>query len=263
MFLEAAKIYNFIKRDALSFSTYKTNLLLMMLGSFFGALSYSYLGENATMQIVLDEYKMPLVTYLITGVAFSTFIGQSLISVHQAINPWTLEEILVSPTRLSTYIIGSSAWGYILSASNVFVYLCVGLLAFKMQLAINLFETLLVLALGVGTFFGISMIGAGVQLIIKRGDPVTWLMGSLISLFGNVFFPPQVMPSYLSTISYVLPHYYFFTAIRLALTGRSWPTVWPYILTLALMCALTLCAGYLLFCLCLRKVRMDGTLSWF
>jgi hypothetical protein len=49
MFQEAEKIYYFIKRDIISFSTYKTNMALMILSALFGALSYAYLGSNADM----------------------------------------------------------------------------------------------------------------------------------------------------------------------------------------------------------------------
>lgn len=260
---EVSKVYHFIKRDALSFSTYKTNMLLMVLGALFGALSYAYFGANANMEAVLETYNMSLLTYLITGMAFSTYIGQSLMAVQKATNPWWLEEVLVTPTPLPTFIIGSSAWGFIWSTSTVFIYLAVGSLAFGIVLDINFLGTVLVLTLGIGTFFGLSMLGAAILIVTKRGDPVTWLIGILTGLFGNVLFPPQVLPPYLSAISYILPQYYFFTLIRLMLTGCSLDKILADVLILAFMCVTTLCLGYFCFARCLQKVRKDGTLSWF
>jgi ABC-2 type transport system permease protein len=263
MFEEAEKIYYFIKRDVISFSTYKTNMALLVLGALFGALSYAYLGANANMQKVLQLYNMSFTAYLLIGMAFSTYISQALTLVQRTINPWSLEEVLVSPTGLGTFIIGSSAWGFIWSTIVVAMYLAVGSLAFGVVLSINVAGTVLVLALGIGTLIGFSMIGAGILILIKQGDPITWLIGILTSVFGNVLFPPQVMPYQLQVISYFVPQYYFFTCIRLMMTGWSIQMIMPEIMTLALMCAIILPLGYLVYSWCLRTARKSGTLSWF
>jgi ABC-type multidrug transport system permease subunit len=260
---EVEKIYYFIKRDMTSFSTYKTNMTLMVLGALFGALSYAYLGSNASMQSVLEMYHISFKDYLVIGVAFSTYIGQALTLVQATATPWQLEEVLVSPTRLCTFIIGSSAWGFIWSTVVVIIYLAVGTLAFGVVLSVNLVGTVLVLGLGIGTLVGFSMIGAGILIVVKQGDPVTWLMGILTSVFGNVLFPPQVMPYPLRVISYFVPQYYFFTCIRLMMIGRSIQTILPELLTLTLMCAIILPLGYLIYSWCLRTARKNGTLSWF
>jgi ABC-2 type transport system permease protein len=263
VFQEIEKIYYFMKRDVISFSTYKTNMALMVLSALFGALSYAYLGSNASMQSVLQTYHMSLTAYLLIGMAFNTYIGQSLTLVQKTINPWSLEEVLVSPTGLGTFIIGSSAWGFIWSTVVVAIYLAVGSLAFGVVLSINLVGTVLVLGLGIGTLVGFSMIGAGILILIKQGDPVTWLIGMLTSVFGNVLFPPQVMPYQLQIISYFVPQYYFFTCIRLMMTGWSIQMILPEILTLTIMCAIILPLGYLIYSWCLRTARKNGTLSWF
>jgi ABC-2 type transport system permease protein len=246
-----------------SFSTYKTNMALMVLSALFGALSYAYLGSNATMQSVLEMYRISFKDYLVIGVSFSTYIAQALTLVQATATPWQLEEVLVSPTGLGTFIIGSSAWGFIWSTIVVVIYLAVGSLAFGVVLSINLIGTVLVLGLGISTLVGFSMIGAGILIVVKQGDPVTWLMGILTSVFGNVLFPPQVMPYQLRVISYFVPQYYFFTCIRLMMIGWSIQAILPDILTLALMCAIILPLGYIIYSRCLRNARKNGTLSWF
>jgi len=260
---ELEKTYYFMKRDIISFSTYKTNILILVLTAVFGALSFSYLGNSATSQSVLQMYNMDLTTYLIIGLAFSTYLNQALTLVQKTINPWALEEVLVSPTRLSTFIVGSSLWGFIWSTAVVAVYLGIGAAFFGVNLSINVLGTLIVLALGIGTFLGFSMIGAGILILTKQGDPVTALITIATSLFGNVLFPPQIMPTALQAISYVIPQYYFFTSIRLMLTGWSIPMILPYLLILGLMCAIILPLGYGVYAWCLKTARKNGTLSWF
>ena len=252
-----------MKRDIISFSTYKTNMVILIMTALFGALSFAYLGSNATMQSVLEMYNMDLTTYLLIGLAFNSYLAQSLTLVQKTINPWALEEVLVSPTSLRTFIVGSSLWGFIWSTAVVVVYLAIGVFVFGVSLNINVLGTLLVLALGIGTFIGFSMIGAGILILTKQGDPVAAFITIATTLFGNVLFPPQVMPLALQTISYILPQYYFFTCIRLMLTGWTIEMIFPELLVLVLMFAIIVPLGYGVYAWCLKRAKKNGTLSWF
>ena len=260
---ELEKIYYFMKRDIISFSTYKTNIAILVMTALFGALSFAYLGSSATSQSVLETYHMNLTTYLIIGLAFNSYLAQALTLVQKTINPWALEEVLVSPTRLTTFIVGSSLWGFIWSTAVVVIYLAIGVFIFGVTLSVNILGTIIVLALGIGTFIGFSMIGAGILILTKQGDPVTALITIATSLFGNVLFPPQVMPAALQAISYVVPQYYFFTCIRLMLTGWTIQMILPDLLILTLMCAIIVPLGYGIYYWCLKTARKNGTLSWF
>jgi ABC-2 type transport system permease protein len=260
---ELDKIYFFMKRDILSFSTYKTNILLSVLSAFFGALSYAFLGNSAVSQTVINLYHIDFTTYLVIGLAFNTYLSQSLTLVQRTINPWSLEEVLVSPTGLFTFIVGSSLWGFIWSTLVIVIYLAVGILAFGVVLSMNILGTALIVALGIATFTGFSMIGAGILILTKQGDPVTTVITIATSLFGNVLFPIQVMPQALQVISYFVPQYYFFTTIRQVLTGATLQAILPDLLILILMCLVIVPLGYFAYSWCLKTAKKNGTLSWF
>ncbi len=260
---ELEKIWYFMKRDIVSFSTYKTNIIILVFTAIFGALSFAYLGQSSVNQNVYQTFHTSYTTYLIIGLAFNSYLSQALTLVQKTINPWALEEVLVSPTRLTTFIIGSSIWGFIWSTAVVAVYLAIGVSFFGVILSVNILGTLIVLALGIATFIGISMIGSGILILTKQGDPVTALMTIAISLFGNVFFTPQVLPIFLQIIAYVTPPYYFFTCIRFMLLGSSIASILPNLAILALMCAIIVPVGYVIYAWCLKTARKNGTLSWF
>jgi ABC-2 type transport system permease protein len=260
---ELEKIYYFMKRDIISFSTYKMNMLLLVGTAIFGALSFAFLGTSVTNEWVEQTYHMSYTTYLLIGLAFSTYLNQSLTLVQKTINPWALEEVLVSPTRLSTFIIGSSLWSFIWSTGVVIIYLGLGVLAFGVVLNINFLATAVVLALGISTFLGFSMIGAGVLIVTKQGDPVTSIITLATSLFGNVLFPIIVMPLWMQAISLIVPQYYFFTSIRFALNGSTLLDIWPLVAVLAVMCAIVVPLGYLVYSWCLKTAKKNGTLNWF
>jgi ABC-2 type transport system permease protein len=134
---------------------------------------------------------------------------------------------------------------------------------FGITLSINILGTVIVVALGISAFIGFSMIGSGILIVTKQGDPVTALITIATSLFGNVLFPPQVLPPVLQAISYVLPQYYFFKCIRLMLTGSTIQIILPNLEILSLMCAILVPLGYAIYSLCLKSARKNGTLSWF
>jgi len=263
MFEELHKIYSFIKRDIFSWSSYKLNILLIIISTVFGALAYAFLSVNAQMQIVTQKYNMSLLSYLIIGLAFSTYINQSLNVVQKASSPWWLEEVLVSPTRLITFIVGSAAWGLIWNTIAVLIYLGIGIGFFGLTLNINILGTLLIVALGISSCIGFSMIGAGVLIIVKQGDPISWLVQIFTELFGNVLFPPEVMPYPLHLISYLLPQYYFFKCIRLTLIGYSIASFLQDFIILVLLTAILLPIGYKIYAWCLHRAKKEGTLSWF
>lgn len=260
---ELEKIYYFTKRDIISFSTYKTNIMLSVMSAIFGALSYAFLGANAVVVSVTQSLGISYTTYIIIGLAFNTYLSQSLTLVQKTINPWSLEEVLVSPTGLITFIIGSSLWGFIWSTLVIAVYLGIGVAFFGVVLSINLIGTIAVVALGIGTFIGFSMIGAGILILTKQGDPVTTVITIATNLFGNVLFPPAVMPFGLRVISFFVPQYYFFNCIRPMLTGKAIGAILPDLAVLTLMCIIILPLGYWIFRWCLRSARKSGTLSWF
>ena len=260
---ELEKIWYFMKRDAISFSTYKTNMAILIFTAIFGALSFAFLGQSAYSQSVIQYDHTTLITYLIIGLAFNTYLGQALTLVQKTINPWALEEVLVSPTGLLTFIIGSSIWGFIWSTGVVAIYLLIGVFAFGVTLSINILGAVIVLALGLATFIGFSMIGSGVLILTKQGDPVTALITIATSVFGNVLYPPQVMPPILRDIAYATPPYYFFTCIRPMLLGQSIESILPELEILALMCAIIVPVGYAIYAWCMRTARKNGTLSWF
>ena len=129
--VELEKIWYFMKRDVVSFSTYKTNIAVLVFTAIFGALTFAYLGQSSVNQTVTTLYHVPYTTYLLIGLAFNSYLGQALTLVQKTINPWSLEEVLVSPTRLTTFIIGSSIFGFIWSSGVVAVFLLIGVYCFR------------------------------------------------------------------------------------------------------------------------------------
>jgi len=71
------------------------------------------------------------------------------------------------------------------------------------------------------------------------------------------------MPLGMQAISHIIPQYYFFEAIRFALTGSNLLEILPQVTVLAVMCAIIVPLGYIVYSWCLNTAKKKGTLAWF
>jgi hypothetical protein len=89
--------------------------------------------------------------------------------------------------------------------------------AFGVVFNVDLLSTFVAVALGVAVMWGLGMIGAGVQIITKRWDPVTWFFTMLSSLLSGVWFPYELLPASLQTVSKIIPQRYILEMLRSAM----------------------------------------------
>ncbi|MEJ2352528.1 MAG: ABC transporter permease, partial [Anaerolineales bacterium] len=184
-------------------------------------------------------------------------------SLRQAQTTGTLEAMLTTPTALSTIILSSSLWSYLLTTLRVLVYLLIGDLFLKVNLGGgNYLGALIVLILTIISFSSLGIIAASFIMVLKRGDPITWLFNATSSFLGGIYYPVTILPGWLQFFSYLLPVTYALRAMRLALLqGASTATILSDILVLAVFSAILMPASLLAFRFAVRRARVDGSLS--
>jgi len=263
------KAWLFIKRGLASMISYRTALALGILGSFVGILQFSFMGkflsEGNTFPAI-EQYGGNIIAYLIIGSAFTAFLGVSLNSFQGAIRGeqqmGTLEHLLMSNTRLELLLIYSGAWNFIYTLLNVGILLGVVVVIFGVPLKMNLMGAGLILILTILGLSGIGLMSAGVIMVTKVGDPITWIFTTLTGLLSGVLFPVQYLPPYLKIISYILPTTHALHALRMSLIqNASFLQILPQIMILMLTCMITLPLGFHIFRRGFNTARRTGTLS--
>ena len=174
----------------------------------------------------------------------------------------TLEIMLLSPTRLSAILLSSSLWSYLLTTLRVVVYILVGALLFGFSLSqANPVTALVVMILSIASFSGIGILSAAMVLLVKKGDPVAWLLGGASSLLAGVFYPISVLPDWLEPLSRLLPLTYALDAMRLAmLKGSSLLEVRFDILALLGFTVVLTPLAFMVFRKALKRAKMEGSL---
>lgn len=258
----------FLKRDLSMAVSYRVSFLLQMAGIFFNVALFYFLSQLFGGALVgqLDKYGGDYFSFVLIGLAFSGFMGLSLTSFAGSIREGqmmgTLEIMLLSPTRLSAILLSSALWPYLLTTLRVIVYFLLGVTVFGLSLSQANFATaLVVVALSITSMSGIGILSAAIVLLIKRGDPIAWAMGSVSSLLAGVYFPIAVLPGWLESISQFLPLTYALNAMRLAmLQGASLGEVRVDLFALLGFSVVLTPLALLAFRRALRRARMDGSL---
>jgi ABC-2 type transport system permease protein len=263
------KIWLFIKRGLINIFSYKTALALGILGSFVGILQFTFMArflQQGNTFPGIQQYGGNIIAYLIIGSAFTAFLGVSLNSFQGAIRSeqqmGTLEHLLMSNTKLELLLIYSGVWNFLYTLLNVGILLGIIVFIFGVPLGINFIPAAVTLILTILGLSGIGLMSAGMIMVTKVGDPITWIFTTLTGLLSGVLFPISYLPTYLQAISYMLPTTYALHALRMTLIqNATFAQILPQILVLILTSMITLPLGFYMFRWGFDKARRAGTLA--
>ena len=147
-------IFAFFVLESRDWLKYKYEVSAWVAQVLIGAVTYSYVGKNLTLQAqsALQEYGGNFLAYLIVGLAFNDFVIASMNAPRRAINPWNLEWLLTIPASLSEAIFGGIWFRYIISVVQITVYLGFAHLV-GVSFKINLISVIIIL---ISLFIGFS-----------------------------------------------------------------------------------------------------------
>ncbi len=215
----------------------------------------------------LTAYGGDYFSFVLIGIAFAAYFSVGLSSfssrLRQSQTTGTLEAMLATPTSLSAIILSSSLWDYLLTTLRVLVYLIIGGLFMGVNLGKgNYPAALLILLLTVTSFSSLGIIAASFIMVLKRGDPITWLFSVVSGLLGGVYFPVAIMPGWMQGFSKLLPITYALEAMRLALLqGATLHELLPEILALSIFSVILLPISLFSFRYAVRLAKVDGSLT--
>ena len=259
----------FLKKDWRIETSYRISFILQFIGIFFSVSLFYFIallfGDAADPY--LGRYGTDYFSFVLVGIAFSNYFGVGLSSfssrIRQAQTTGTLEAMLTTPTKHTTIVISSSLWEYLMTTLRVFVYLAIGVIFMGVTFKdANYASASLVLLLSIISFSSLGIIAASFILVLKRGDPITWIVSSISSLLGGVYYPINVLPEGLRWLAMLLPITYSLDAMRLALLqGESIGNLLPQLMALSVFCVVLVPAGIIAFRYAVRKAKTDGSLT--
>jgi ABC-2 type transport system permease protein len=266
-FLRAAKA--FLKRDLQSEMSYRVSFILQFVNVFFSVAMFYFIAEmfGEAASPYLESYGGDYFSFVLIGIAFSGYFGVGLSgfsnSLRQAQTTGTLEAMLSTPTHLSTVIICSSLWSYLITTFRVIIYLLVGGVILHVNLGNgNYPAAILILILTVVSFSSLGIVAASFIMVLKRGNPITWVFGAVSNLIGGIYYPIAVLPGWMQLIAALFPITYALRSMRLALLqSATFNDLLSDLGILSLFCIVLLPFSLLTFRYAVNRARMDGSLT--
>jgi ABC-2 type transport system permease protein len=111
------------------------------------------------------------------------------------------------------------------------------------------------------TMAGAGLASAGVVMVSKEGEPVSWLVGAAAGLLGGVYFPVDLLPGWLRALSGLLPTTHALTLARLSLTGAGASIDPRSVAFLGAYAFASLAAGSAVLAWGCSRARRDGTVG--
>jgi ABC-2 type transport system permease protein len=266
---EARKLPAFMRRDFLVAWSYRMSFVSDLVGLAGQVLVFYFIG------LMVDPDKLPTyggteVTYLefaALGIALGVFIQFCLDRVSNALRTeqlmGTLESVLMTPTASSTIQLGSVAFDLIYVPLRTGLFLvAVGVIFGLHFVASGLLPALALLVAFIPFVWGLGVLGAAVILTFKRGGNLVGLGAVALALISGLYFPLDLLPSWLETIAEWNPIALATEGMREALLGgEGWSDLASSFAVLVPASLASLLLGLTAFRIALRRERRRGTLG--
>ena len=99
-------------------------------------------------------------------------------------------------------------------------------------------------------------------MVLKKGDPFSWIFANLSWLLSGVYYPVSILPDWLQKVSYLIPVTHSLEGMRLALLkGYPLRDLLPSILPLLVFTVIMLPFSIWVFKYAVRIAKINGSLT--
>jgi ABC-2 type transport system permease protein len=261
--------FAFVERNWNLVKRYWAWEIVWLVYSIANSLSVSYIGLG--MEVLTGasaEQGQYLVFYLLIGTLVWRYLSSIFYWVTEviAIERWegTIEYTLMAPVPRIVHLVGHTAFAVVYSMLFTGVILFVTVLLFDLDMSqANLSGGLIMLLAGSFSFVGIGIMGAVLPLLFpERGAQMTHIIVATLLLVSGVYYPVEVLPDFLQTLSKFSPAWYVLQGARVALLeGAGLETLWQYIWPVLVLAVIMVPAGLRIFAMAERYAKRVGKLA--
>jgi len=262
--------YAFMERNINLVKRYWAWEIVWLFYSIANSLSVSFigLGMEALSGAEANVDGRYLVLYLVIGTLVWRYLTTIFYWITEVISieRWegTIEYTLMAPINRAVHMAGQTIFAVLYGLFFTGVIMVVTVMIFEVDLTnANILGGVLVLISGSLSFIGISIMFSTLPLLFpERGAQMTHIVVAILMLVSGVYYPIDVLPSYLQALGTVSPATYVLDGVRLAiLEGASTSTLWPYIWPVLLMGAILIPLGLKVFRLAEKYAKRTGKLA--
>lgn len=204
--------------------------------------------------------------FLLVGLSGVAMLSVSILALPRAIGggvgSGTLEALMATPTTLPRLFVGMSAYELAFALVRTLLTLGVGWILGANLQAGGLLAGVAILVLIAVVHYPIALIGSALVLAFRTSGPLPQGIMLVSTLLGGAYYPTHVIPSWLESVSAVVPLTYGLRAMRgVLLEGDPLLSVVPDLAVLVGFGVVLTAAGVVSMRAALRYARRNGTLS--
>ncbi|HMQ22053.1 MAG TPA: ABC transporter permease, partial [Planctomycetota bacterium] len=244
--------------------SYRLHFALQLLQVLFYVTGLYFLSTIIGANAKLDPYGGYL-PFAAIGLAVGSYFQTGFDSFSKAIQreqmQGTLEALLMSPLRLPSFLVATSAWPFLWKAMTSLVYVVAAVVLYDIEIYGDPVLALGFLLLTTLVFSSLGIVSASFVMVFKRGDPVGMLVGGVSTLLGGVYYPVSAMPTWMQDLAYLLPITHALDAIRgLLLQSMGLADVLPQLWVLLGFAVVLLPMSLVTFQYAVRRALREGSL---
>ncbi|MGH7719676.1 MAG: ABC transporter permease [Gemmatimonadaceae bacterium] len=262
------KILALVRASWLSATSYRMSMLLSVVGLMLTMLPLYYVATalQPTMAGAIRDEGGHYFSFLLIGTIVYTFIIPALSSVPGALGSGiatgTLEAMLSTPTSFPVLLTGLTGYGFLWTALRSGAALVVGVMLGAQVVWGGALPSAGILVLILVAYIAIGMMDAALLLAFRVRTPIANGVLLLSGLLGGVYYPTDVIPSWIQRLSEAIPLTYGLRAVRrLMLEGAPVHEVTADLVALTAITLALLAAGTLMLAAALQHARRAGTLG--
>jgi ABC-2 type transport system permease protein len=254
-----------VRRDALVAFSYRTWGIFSVLAGFFSLWLLYFLGRTFGAAPALATYGGDYFRFAVVGTALASVARGGIAGVTQRVRESQLDGslgyLLSTPARAPLVLCGLALYPIASAFVGAALYLAGAAWFFGADFSAASIGPALVASLaGVVASLGLGMVSSANVLIIRRSDPLSWVLESSSLLLSGVLYPVEALPVSLQRIAQLLPATHAISAVRASLVRHaSLADIAPDLLALLAITAVTLPMGLFAARFALARVERDGS----
>ncbi len=257
-------MWGIVRRDAILFSSYRTQVVSQLLGPLFTITLFYYISHVLTARTIHSPggYFGFVIVGLVIVQVLTISLGIMPVTVRQELVSGTIERFLVSAHGPVNGILGTMFFPLCNALLTGVLMLGAAALVFGLPLASTAALAIPVSLLGILAFTPFALLLVALVMVFKQVTSATQFIIAGVAIVGGLYFPIAVLPGWIRWASEVQPFTPAADLMRHLLVNAPLAhSAGVDLLKLAAFVAVLLPAGFLLLRVAIRHGQRSGTIA--
>lgn len=219
----------FMRRDAQIALSYRLPFAMGLVQSTITLAFLFFLGRLVGPRLATLSARGSYFDFAVIGTLLLTVFSSTLVSMSQRLradqSTGTLEVLFTMPLRPAWSVVASAAYQTAYAAAGALITLAIAV-GLGLRFHVSIWSALVALATllcSLVFFVALGVVLAAYVVVFKRGETLTGLAMTGLSVIGGVYYPVSLLPHGLRVLAEVLPFTWMLAVLRQGLLGAEAP----------------------------------------